>query len=109
MDYITQITANTTGTGIRIAYPDAVRKDKWMATIFTGNTGGATVSLWLSPDNGVTVVPAKTNAGVAYSTAVADAFNIETGCSRSVSPDISLFAQVTGYTTPFPISVFDNA
>jgi len=109
MDYSTPITANTTGNGVRIAAPDGIRKSKWLATVFTGNTGGATVSLFLSPDNGATVVPAKNQAGTAYTTAVADAFNIETGCGRSNPPRMSLFAQVTGYTTPFTITVFDNA
>jgi len=109
MDYSTQITANTTGVGVKIAAPDGIRKDEWMATVFTGQLSGATVALFLSPDGGTTVVPAKDNNNIAYTTTTPDAFNIRTGCSRNLTGKLGLYAQVTGYTTPFTITVFDNA
>jgi len=111
MDYQTTIAGNTTGSGVKIAAPDAIRHDRWFATIFTtGTFGGATVAYFLSPDNGTTLVPAKTDAGVAYTTAIADAQNITTGFSRNAINKISLWAQVTGGTAnTINITVFDNA
>ena len=105
------LTANTTGSGIEVASPNGLRKASYIFTLFTtGTFGGGTVAYFASPDNGTTLIPLKVAAVTAYTVTANDYLNFpDFGASNNLTTKLSIWAQLTGATTPsVTISVFDN-
>jgi len=107
MDYTTNITANG---NYKIATPDGIRHDRWFASIYiSGNFGAGTVTLFTSPDNGTTLIPATNSSGVAFSTTTNAMTDISLGFARNLQGKITVWATLAGATAPnLNVAVFDN-
>lgn len=88
--------------------------DLWQGTFMaTGSFSTATNITWyISPDNGVSLIPLKNNQGVAMVFAATNTMDrADIGKSNKLNAPLSIWAQMTGTVgTPNVVaSVFDNA
>ena len=109
--YSVVLAANTTGTG---TYVCKVHKKRdlpvWYATLMgAGTFGGGTLTWYVSPDNGTTVIAMTDITDAPISMTSNKMFNTSLGTGSHNNDLVSIYVQLTGATSPaITAAVYDN-